>query len=121
MNISRSSDVQEEWVGGISLFTGRPNPKWVIMQGIIHRFLSIWDALEPWEAEPPTPPPGGYRGCFLRAADREWYVYLDFVVLKSARGREFRRDRQRAFERLLLSSAPAGMIPGSFLNEHLKS
>ncbi len=121
MNISRQNDVREDWVGGVRLFTSRPDPKWVIMRGIVPRFLSVWDALEHWEGEPPTPSPGGYRGGFLRAADREWFVYLDFVVLKSARGQEFRRDRQRAFERLLLLSAPAGMIPGSFLHEHLKS
>jgi hypothetical protein len=50
----------------------------------------------------------GYRGCRLVAPDgREWSAFQELVV----HAVDARRDRQREFERLVIASAPPGVLP----------
>ena len=73
---------------------------------------SLWDSMTPYDETPPAAPVLGYRGCFLRDSfEREWFAYGGFVTLKTATGSESRKDDNREFEALLLSSAPPGVIP----------
>ena len=68
--------------------------------------------MEPYGGALPPVPVLGYRGCFLRdSSEREWFAYAGFVTLKTATGSESRKDNNRKFEALLLSSAPEGAVP----------
>jgi hypothetical protein len=50
----------------------------------------------------------GYRGCRLEAPDgRVWTAFRELVSL----GADGRRDGGREFERALIASAPAGILP----------
>jgi hypothetical protein len=54
------------------------------------------------------PPALGYTGVFVRdPGGHEWTAYHELVTLAG----ETRRDDERRFERAVLSSAPAGMLP----------
>lgn len=73
--------------------------------------MALWDAAAPAKAV--APPPLGYRGCALRSTDGRALVAFDGVLTMTQPGArsESRRDSDRAIERLLLQSAPAGAIP----------
>lgn len=112
MGTSRSNDPVAEHLGGASIFSGRPDPTWSIGPEDARRLKSLWSAMESYEGTPPEAPVLGYRGCFLRASGkREWFAYGGVVTLKTPAGSESRKDNNREFEALLLSSAPDGAIP----------
>lgn len=67
---------------------------------------------------PQEPQPGpdlgglGYRGACLRGPrDREWLAFKGIVSLRTPAGIEVRSDDARKFEKTLLFSAPAGVLP----------
>jgi len=76
--------------------------------------MTLWQQLEPSELAPPPAPALGYRGVALACGARgRWFAYGCVV----ASGDAYKRDSGRAFERLLLESAPAGVIPPALLRE----
>ncbi len=77
---------------------------------------AIWEKLEPTSAPLPTAPPLGYRGCFVRdPRGRQWYAYGGRVLLTTGGASETRADPNRQFEKTLLESAPADILPANFL------
>jgi hypothetical protein len=64
----------------------------------------------------PVGPPLGYRGCFFRDPNgAEWRAYGGVVENRSSAGREARRDHDRSFERMIVGSAPAGLLPAGLV------
>lgn len=121
MDTSKSIEPSGEYTGVASLFSGRPDPTWEVDPGVAERLQNVWDASEPYNGALPTAPVLGYRGCFLRdAAQREWYAYRGVVRLKSPDGSAARRDENREFESLLLSTAPDGLIMPQLLDADLR-
>jgi hypothetical protein len=118
MDTSKSSKELKTWIGGASIFSGRPDPTWSVGKIVAQKLVDIWSLLEPFTGECPSAPPLGYRGCFLRSAtDQEWTAYGGVVTLKTDEGYESRRDKDRRFEKLLLSSAPEGALPATLLED----
>lgn len=112
MGTSKSNDRSGEYVGGASVFSGRPDPTWTINRNDAERLKSLWDSMDSYEGTLPTAPVLGYRGCFLRdSSGREWFAFGGVVTLKTSTGSESRKDNNRQFESLLLSFAPEGVIP----------
>ena len=112
MGTSRSTELAEKYIGGASIFSGRPDPTWSMRENDAKRLKALWRSMEPYDGAPPNAPALGYRGCFLReSAVGEWWAYGGCVTMKTATGFESRRDDRREFEALLLSSAPQGTIP----------
>ncbi|MGI9022691.1 MAG: hypothetical protein ACR2HV_05575 [Acidimicrobiales bacterium] len=108
MATSKSPD----WASEALVFSGRPNPTWGVPEPAARRLLSEWDGLA---TRPPTrsaAPALGYRGCVLRGAGgREWRAFGGAVDLVGPDEVEGRADPGRAWERALLSTAPAGALP----------
>lgn len=72
----------------------------------------VWRQLEDSDHPPPNAPSLGYRGCTLDCGTRKkWFAYGGVV----AHGGTYKRDPERKFERLLLESAPAGLLPPDIL------
>lgn len=108
----KSSRRRASWTAGASVFSGRPDPIWELKPALGARLEKIWRALEPAEIEPPPFPSLGYRGCFLKGPrGREWFAFAGVVTLRSPRRPQSRRDPSKKFERTLLASAPAGLLP----------
>jgi len=99
--------------GTAFVFSGRPDPEWPVPSDARTRLHAIWSALTPAASAAPLAPPLGYRGCALRCPPGdEWLAYGGVVSHAAASGVVDRRhDRERAFERLLLSTAPNGVLP----------
>jgi hypothetical protein len=124
MDTSKSSEQATRYLAGVSIFSGRPDPTWAVTENVAERLEALWTSLEKstQEQQPPSPPPLGYRGCFLKDAAEglEWSAYKGLVMLKSRTGVEARHDESRRFESTLLESAPEGLIPHEVLeNEGL--
>lgn len=117
MGTSKSSEQGTEYLVGVSIFSGRPDPTWTISQSEAERLQALWDSLAASTDRQQQPPPLGYRGCFLKdtAKRREWVAYKGVVTLKTPAGDEARKDEDRKFESLLLKSAPEGLIPPQIL------
>lgn len=94
------------------IFSGRPDPTWEIPANVAAELLNHWRQLPLLPAVPKRPACLGYRGCLLfSSAGEEWKAF-DGAVMRTAEGSsEVRYDQERLFEKMLISSAPPGMIP----------
>src|SRR2546423_14480324 len=109
MATSRSAS-DSGWLAGASVFSGRADPTWPIAPELTEELVAVWDALPPLERPRPSPPPLGYRGCFVHdPAGRTWTAFHEAV----SDGSVMRRDEEHRFERLVLASAPEGTLPPS--------
>jgi hypothetical protein len=116
MDILRSNKEHKVCIGGAYIFSGRPDPTWEVGEVVLKKLKKIWDGLSEWVGELPSTPPLGYRGCFIGCKpDIEWFAYGGIVTLKTVEGRESRMDKNRNIERLLLYSAPEGILPEGIL------
>lgn len=116
MGTSKSSSKLQTCIGGALVFSGRPNPTWQVEQAVVQELEEIWGLLEPFPDTRSSAPLLGYQGCFLRGGpDLEWIAYRDVVTLKAGGDCDSRRDEDRKFEKLLLASAPEGILPASLV------
>src|SRR5215472_5493274 len=99
MATSKSSDSSQRWTAGALLFSGRPDPVWVVVPDKAHQLEAIWNSLVASKpSTPASPPPLGYRGCFLRHPNgTEWSAFAGVVTRRSGRGAETRSDPNREF------------------------
>jgi hypothetical protein len=116
MATPKSGSKRSAWSAGASVFSGRPDPVWELKPALAARLEKIWRSLKPAEIEPPPEPALGYRGCFLNGPrGRQWFAFAGLVTLRSPRrpeGRpESRKDPAKKFERTILASAPAALLP----------
>ena len=112
MVISSSSRKEKRKICGVFLFSGRPDPTWLIDDEVAERLKEIWQSLKLYSGSPPTAPILGYRGCFLKEGKEfEWFAYKGVVTFKNPQNLEFREDKERDFEKMLLASAPKDMLP----------
>ena len=112
----KKEEDKQKWIAGVFIFSGRPDPTWPVNNKLIKQLEKIWNSLEPLTDKYPSPSTLGYRGCFVRNnVDREWFAYDKIVIFKRNGSSEPRLDKQSAFEKLVLSSAPPGLLPSYLL------
>lgn len=115
MATSRFDETPQGWTARVLLFSGRRDPRWELPPPSARRLEALWQTLEPLERTP-APPPLGYRGCLAcDPSERRWEAYRGAVTLSWTGGRELRGDPRRAFERLVIESAPPGALPENIL------
>lgn len=119
MVISKSarSYIEEKWVAGAYIFSGRPDPTWRISRDMVQELEKVWKSFENAEEARFSPPALGYRGCFVRDENknRDWYAYIVDVSLRRNGNTELRFDNSCRFETLVLHSAPQGTLPETLL------
>jgi hypothetical protein len=113
MAISKSADPHNKWRAEALAFSGRPNPEWAVSEAEAGRLMQLWDSMKPATNSAVSIATLGYRGCALKGSEnQEWLANRGVVSLrKSGTVIESRGDPERDFERLLLLSAPEGLIP----------
>ena len=100
------------------IFSARPDPTWKLTEEQIERLKDVWDGLDTIDVEEtPSVPILGYRGCSMRYADNRKFIAYCGVVLKWSGRRilECRKDDDKLFEKLLLTTAPEDLISEDFL------
>jgi hypothetical protein len=114
MATSKSNEPRRKCRATASIFSGRRDPEWSVPEGTAHRLELLWRRLDAADESPGRAPALGYRGVTLVCGvDDSWFAYGGTV----SRGGEHRRDPERQFERELLQSAPAGLIPDAVLRQ----
>ncbi len=115
MDTSKSNSGPRQAIAGALIFSGRPDPTWIVPPSVVDELERVWSSLESTAQPLPTAPPLGYRGCFLREeGHRVWFAYGGVVRLEAGRS-EWREDNERRFEKTLLASAPPGLLPSGLL------
>ena len=99
------------------LYSGLPDPEWMVAGDRLEVLLAIWDTLE-GTPPPPATPKLGYRGVELRLEGGVTYTAADAVVTRVEQGQgEARLDSARSFESAVLATAPPGAIPSRLLKK----
>lgn len=99
------------------IFSGRPDPTWVVGEQQALRLEAIWKQLAPSDAPAPPRPVLGYRGISMMCETNEEYIAVSgYVRRKAGSAVEWKKDDERFFERLLLSTAPEGLIPEGIID-----
>jgi hypothetical protein len=112
MGTSRSRDAtRSEWTAGVLVFSGRPDPIWRIDDELGKRLWRIWARSTPAAKLSPPAPRLGYRGAFVRRPGGERVQALDGLAWQEGNPPEVRHDLDRHLERLIVASAPEGMLP----------
>ncbi len=77
------------------------------------KLLALWESLPLAPEQKDVHPAGlGYRGSFLTDNDkREWIAFNGLASLRTGASMQIRKDVAREFEKILLSSAPKGLLP----------
>jgi hypothetical protein len=113
-----TSKSPELWTGGALVYSGRRDPTWPVSQSVVSKLQKLWTGMPSQPAPGPSPPGLGYRGAFLRGPGNiEWTAVNGLVSFTAPAGVEIREDTSRKFERILLSSAPKGLLPAEVLSE----
>jgi len=94
------------------LFSGRPDPTWHVEADYAGQLAALWERLEPCPPPAPAAPRLGYRGVSVTCAvEGEFVAFAGVVTRATGSAVECRKDVDRRFERLLLSTAPEHRIP----------
>lgn len=103
----------ERCVATVSVYSGRPDPEWPLDAKQIAELRRAWRTLALYSARVPAAPGLGYRGVVVRCPSGEaWHVFGGVVTHHDGRGAaDHRRDDARRLEKMLLATAPRGVMP----------
>lgn len=100
------------------LYSGRPDPRWYLTGAqlrSLYRFFEVLPAVD-------NPPPGGralgYRGCLVQCTRaQDWFAYCGAVMYtRGTHPPQYRHDPDRRFERWVLHTAPAALLPADLIS-----
>lgn len=120
MDTSKFAEIESEFVAQAIVFSGRQNPIWPVDIRVGRQLEVLWGMLETQIGSFSQSVGLGYRGCFLRHQPGcTWFAFQGVVLREREHEKEIRIDQKREFEKLLLSSAPQGLLPITFLPHEL--
>ena len=100
------------WTATAFVRSVRPDTTWPLPRSTVLDLETAWLRLAPSPrvAEPDASRP--YAGCAVRDGEgREWIVCNGLVTLRHGERDDRRADPDRAFERIVLTSAPPRALP----------
>lgn len=116
--VTSRSNRRSRCIGGALIFSGRADPTWPVNDVAVAELRKTWDLLAPTQGAVPAASLLGYRGCFLRLpSGLEWTAHKGVVTLKTDDQIESRRDVDRKFEKMLLETAPEGVLPTPLIKD----
>ena len=118
MDILKLIEEIKDWKGSALLYSGRPDPEWEIEDVPAVNLVKYWASLPKLNYSFETSSALGYKGCCLISDNNlKWYAYKEVVCLYvNDEALESRKDSNRIFEISLISTAPAGVIPSTFVD-----
>ncbi len=100
----------------VFIFSGRPDPAWLINVHQLRQLEEIWIQLKSSLAQTPIGSRLGYRGVSIICVENEEFIADGGYVKKKIDNKvEWRIDEDRYFERFVLSTAPKGLFPADLL------
>ncbi|MCE1165055.1 MAG: hypothetical protein LWX07_06610 [Bacteroidetes bacterium] len=108
---------KEKWICRALIFSGLKDPEWKITASEAEEILSALDTENKTDDFALEEDVSGYRGCVLKSPGGVYWRAFNGVVKVNDNGKIFFCiDVGRKFEKLLIGSAPAGIIAGNLLN-----
>jgi hypothetical protein len=112
MDILRSHKEQLNCAAGAIIYSGVPDPDWQVEEEFFTGLENLWNSMPAYKGGLPDALPLGYKGCYIKCTgDTEFFAYNGVVTKRTLEGHEHRTDKERKFEKLLLDSAPEGLLP----------
>lgn len=101
------------------IYSGRTDPQWVVSEDEADSLIKLWSSLPLSGKKLILPAILGYKGCYLSSSTKmKWISFREVVTCyKSGKIAESRSDPDRIFERKILDTAPADVIPKAMLIE----
>ena len=100
------------WTCTAKLEMNETDPAWKLEHKTAVKILKLWDNLKSYINTPPKSSAFlGYKGTYLKSKEAVWYSFGNTVVRMKDNIVESRQDKERRFEKTLLSTAPKGLIP----------
>lgn len=90
----------------VLVFSGRPDPQWVLNSKQAEGFMQLWDRAAMAFSEVVLPSKDGYKGLRIVSGDRIWFVYGGLATAYEEGRKISKVDKGSALEKLLLDSAP---------------
>lgn len=104
-----SSPEGRAWV---DVFSGRPPPTWPVGPGLVDEIRRRWESSASLGHPTGRVDRLGYRGAGIRVTGGEtWFARHGIVERSTDAASEARLDEGRAIERLIVGSAPPGVLP----------
>jgi|ERR1043165_9950622 len=100
-----------EWIGEALVFSGRHNPTWSVPSDRVADLSSRWARMRRLDVPLEQPSRLGYQGVRLVGPQGRWTAANGVVEYRDDRQIECRVDADGEWERLLLSTAPPGLLP----------
>jgi hypothetical protein len=105
-----------QYAASALVFSGRPDPRWQVTEPQAQSLRALWEQSATTAAPEPHATPLGYRGVSIICEENEeFFAYGGRVRMKTGTIIEWRIDEEQRFERLLLSTSPAGILPPEIL------
>src|SRR5438046_9545626 len=105
MDTSKSPETDDpDWIASADLFSGRPNPSWMIDTDTVRMILGMWESAGQNAGSLPPAPALGYRGVSIRGDGESWRAFGGIVSRNRGGAEESRADINREIERRILAS-----------------
>lgn len=96
-----------DWTAEAFVFSGRPNPQWIITEKQAADWISLWEQAAPSGKELQLPSRLGYTGCRLQYNKHShWLMYNGCVSFFDGSQVISKIDGAKKMEFFLLNSAP---------------
>jgi hypothetical protein len=110
------------WTAGALLYSGRPDPSWIVEPISAAELAERYEQLAPLDRKRPEQTRLGYRGVWLRAPNGRRWMAFEGAVWRDDDTRmkqpvtDTRRDPGGKWERALLATAPPSTLPEPLRN-----
>jgi hypothetical protein len=96
----------DNWTAEAFVFSGRPNPQWVLTEIQARDWMKLWHDAIPSGKEVQRPSRSGYTGCRLHFNEHSYWILFDSCVSFYDKGQLISKtDSEREMEYFLLHTA----------------
>jgi hypothetical protein len=94
------------WTAEAFVFSGRPNPQWILTKKQAHDWMDIWQSASYSNNEVQRPSRLGYTGCRLQFNEHSYWIMYNGCVSFYDKGQVIsKEDAAREMEYFLLNTA----------------
>jgi len=102
--------MEKNWRVTAFLFSGRPDPQWLLKKKQADHFMSLWNQATVSNKEAIIPSRLGYRGIKVLTEKKQWLIYDSVITGKEEEIKTSKTDEGKIIEKFLLNTAPEEIL-----------